>query len=75
MVLEELGEMLPQVRTVLIDERDLYMVHTIKHAPGDKVVAVVGAGHVPGIKKHFDEQIDIEELGKPASQGKAGQGF
>ncbi|ACL01923.1 TraB family protein [Desulfatibacillum aliphaticivorans] len=75
MVLEELGEMLPQVRTVLIDERDLYMVHTINHAPGDKVVAVVGAGHVPGIKKHFDEQIDIEELESLPPKGKLGKVF
>ncbi|MBI9077551.1 MAG: TraB/GumN family protein [Desulfatibacillum sp.] len=72
MVLEELGQMLPQVRTVLIDERDLYMVHTIKNAPGNRIVAVVGAGHVPGIKTHFKEQIDIEALNTLPPKGKLG---
>ena len=75
MVLEELGEMLPQVRTVLIDERDLYMVHTIRHAPGSKVVAVVGAGHVPGIKTHFNEQIDIAALETLPPKGNLGKVF
>jgi pheromone shutdown-related protein TraB len=46
----------------LIDERDQYLSHKIKTAPGRKIVAVVGAGHVPGIKRHWDTVTDINSL-------------
>ncbi|MCB0310161.1 MAG: TraB family protein, partial [Bdellovibrionales bacterium] len=65
-VLEELmgefGEKLPTVRKTLIDERDQYLAQRIKAAPGKKVVAVVGAGHVPGIKCYINQQIDLAPL-------------
>jgi len=48
-MLEELGDMLPAVKSILVDERDRYMAHFIRLAPGEKVLAVVGAAHVPGI--------------------------
>ena len=32
----------------LIDERDRYLAAKIRQAPGRKIVAVVGAGHLPG---------------------------
>lgn len=56
------GKKLPQVKTVLIDERDQYLACSITSAMGPKVVAVVGAGHVPGILRHLGEDIDIEPL-------------
>lgn len=28
----------------------------------DRVVAVVGAGHLPGIRAHWEEHIDIEAI-------------
>lgn len=62
MVLTELGEMQPGLRKVLIDERDLYLAEKIRTAPGDKVVAVVGAGHVPGIKRTWEEPVSLVEL-------------
>ncbi|MFP4475428.1 MAG: TraB/GumN family protein [Desulfatibacillaceae bacterium] len=62
MVLRELGEAMPEIRTVLIDERDAYLAEKIHEAPGNKVVAVVGAGHVPGILKLWGQDIDITEL-------------
>ena len=46
LALQTIGEKLPGLKTTLIDERDLYMAHTIGHAPGTRIVAVVGAGHV-----------------------------
>lgn len=52
-MLEEMGEMLPSVKTILVDERDLYMAHHILEAPGSKVVAVVGAAHLPGLLRHL----------------------
>ena len=50
-MLEELAEYLPQVKEVLIDERDRYLAARIFGAGGVRTVAVVGAGHVPGIER------------------------
>lgn len=52
-ILDELGEALPSVKGVLVDERDLYMAHRIRNAPGEHIVAVVGAAHVPGLLRHL----------------------
>ena len=41
------------LKDILIDERDQYLAEKIRTAPGQKIVAVVGAGHVPGIKKYW----------------------
>ncbi|MFO7785761.1 MAG: TraB/GumN family protein [Thermodesulfobacteriota bacterium] len=61
-LLDEIGEGLPEIRSVLIDERDLYLAEKIRQSPGRKVVAVVGAGHVPGIRKHFGKDVDLLAL-------------
>ncbi len=61
-MLAEVAEAMPEVKKILIDERDGYLAHKIKNAPGDKIVAVVGAGHVPGIKKCWDEEVDLASL-------------
>ena len=61
-ILADVGKSLPVVRAILIDERDQYLTHKIKNAPGEKIVAVVGAGHVPGIRKYWDADIDIGPL-------------
>ncbi|MFZ0611933.1 MAG: TraB/GumN family protein [Desulfobacterales bacterium] len=63
-VLADVGKSLPIVKAILIDERDRYLAHKIRQAPGQKIVAVVGAGHVPGIKKYWDAEIDIAPLEK-----------
>ena len=60
--LRTVGEKLPDLKTTLIDERDQYLAHTIGHAPGRKIVEVVGAGHVPGIVKNLGVDIDIEKI-------------
>lgn len=52
----------PEFRRILIDERDRYMSQKIKHADGQKILAVVGAGHVPGIRKYLDTDQDTAEL-------------
>lgn len=61
-LLSDVGRSLPILRDVLIDERDQYLAYKIRTAPGDKIVAVVGAGHVPGIKQYWDDSIDIGPL-------------
>ncbi len=60
--LTEVGKEMPVLRRVLIDERDRYLAFRIRNAPGEKIVAVVGAGHVPGIKSHFDATSNIDDL-------------
>ncbi|MGA9476865.1 MAG: TraB/GumN family protein [Desulfobacterales bacterium] len=63
-ILADVGKSLPIVKAILIDERDRYLAHKIRHAPGEKIVAVVGAGHVPGIKRYWNTEIDIAPLEK-----------
>ncbi len=54
-MLEELAQFLPSVKEVLIDERDVYLATNIYKAQGEKIVAVVGAGHIPGIVRRLEE--------------------
>jgi len=61
-LLAEVGKALPVLKDILIDERDRYLAEKIRTAPGNKIVAVVGAGHVPGIKKYWGTEIDILTL-------------
>ncbi|MDD3813955.1 MAG: TraB/GumN family protein [Desulfocapsaceae bacterium] len=60
----EMGEILPNVKKVLIDERDIYLSEKIKATTGNRLVAVVGAGHVQGIQKLFpiDNSKMLEEI-------------
>jgi pheromone shutdown-related protein TraB len=52
-MMEELAEFLPAAKTVLIDERDIYLATKIYRAEGQKLLAVVGAGHLKGIAAHI----------------------
>jgi pheromone shutdown-related protein TraB len=61
-LLSEIGEKLPEIRHVLIDERDQYLTHKIRTAPGKNIVAVVGAGHIPGIYSYWTTPLDIQPL-------------
>jgi pheromone shutdown-related protein TraB len=61
-LLAEVGKSLPILRDILIDERDQYLAEKIKNAPGQKIVAIVGAGHVQGIKKYWNTDINIQAL-------------
>ena len=63
-MIEELGKTLPVLKKVLIDERDIYLSTKIKEAIGNKIVAVVGAGHVKGICRELENRrnIDLKEF-------------
>ncbi|NQT10906.1 MAG: TraB/GumN family protein [Desulfobacteraceae bacterium] len=63
-LLADVKKSLPVLRNILIDERDKYLAHNIRTAPGKRIVAVVGAGHVPGIKKYWEVNTDINALEK-----------
>lgn len=59
-MLDEMGDMLPSMKTVLVDERDQYMAEHMRQAPGKHLVAVVGAAHIPGIRRRLAEQSNPE---------------
>ncbi|GHV78694.1 conjugal transfer protein TraB [Spirochaetia bacterium] len=64
----ELADYLPSVKETLIDERDRYLAAKIWTGGATKQVAVVGAGHLMGIKSHLEkiaageESADVSEL-------------
>jgi pheromone shutdown-related protein TraB len=68
--LAEMGKSFPEVRRILIDERDQYLAHMIRTAPGEKIIAVVGAGHVPGIKRYWESHVDLATLNQMPPKGK-----
>jgi pheromone shutdown-related protein TraB len=65
-MMEEFGEIAPSVKDVLIHERDEYIAQKIlKESEKGKIVAVVGAGHLKGIKEHINnpsDKTDLKEL-------------
>jgi len=63
-VMNELGRIMPDLKRVLIDERDAYLAHEILESEGHKIVAVVGAGHIEGMKKRLENQdrADMQEI-------------
>jgi pheromone shutdown-related protein TraB len=60
--LNEFSELLPDVKTSLIDERDAYMAQKLLESSGSHILAVVGAGHVPGMLKQLQRTNSIAEL-------------
>jgi pheromone shutdown-related protein TraB len=76
-MMTELSSYLPQVKTTLIDERDRYLAAKtwsscsgIEKTGSDtvKIAAIVGAGHLLGIKAHIEkiaageESVDVSDL-------------
>lgn len=61
-VLAEFADKFPEIKKRLIDERDIYLAQQIRHCPGSKVVAVVGAAHTPGIRRHIGQDEPVDEL-------------
>ncbi len=54
-MMEEMSQYLPNIKEVLIDERDRYLASKIWDSKGEKLVAVLGAGHLPGTEKFLTE--------------------
>jgi pheromone shutdown-related protein TraB len=70
-ILNEFTEAFPKLKVPLIDERDQYLSQKIKEAPGHKVVAVLGAAHVPGIKEEIHKEHDLKRLTQLPAKSKA----
>ncbi|MDR1352487.1 MAG: TraB/GumN family protein [Treponema sp.] len=72
-MMAELADYLPKVKETLIDERDRYLAAKIWAAAANvresppKIVAVVGAGHIQGIKANM-EKIANKEAGEDVSE-------
>lgn len=57
-LMSELGKAMPVLKKVLIDERDMYLAQKIQESEGDKIVAVVGKGHLNGIAEILEKNED-----------------
>lgn len=78
-MMKELSEYLPSVKEVLIDERDRYLASHIWESEGNTIVAVLGAGHLPGVKAYLEklangimisDTSDIETVSEKSIAGK-----
>lgn len=72
-VLKDFTVHFPRLKIPLIDERDQYLAQKIKDAPGNKIVAVLGAAHVPGIKNEILKEHDLEKLSQLPPKSKTVQ--
>ncbi|GGK05866.1 conjugal transfer protein TraB [Lentibacillus kapialis] len=61
-MLEEFTEHFPRLKKPLIDERDQYLSEKIRRSSGRKIVAVLGAAHVPGITNEIKQEHNLEQL-------------
>lgn len=61
-ILNDLTASFPKLKRPLVDERDQYLAQKIKEAPGKKIVAVLGAAHIPGIKEEIYKEHDLPAL-------------
>ncbi|MDR2786696.1 MAG: TraB/GumN family protein, partial [Treponema sp.] len=70
-MMSELADYLPKVKETLIDERDRYLAARIWAAAASvregarKIVAVVGAGHIQGIRANMEKIASGEASGAP----------
>lgn len=68
-MMEELSKDLPVVKEVLIDERDRYLASHIWASGGNKVLAVLGAGHLPGVQAYLQKLASGEDDGDCSAIG------
>ena len=68
-MMKELSDYMPTVKEVLIDERDKYLASHIWESKGSNIIAVLGAGHLPGVQAYLEkiatnqESTDTTEIG------------
>jgi pheromone shutdown-related protein TraB len=71
--MEMLADQSPEMKRILIDERDQFMAEKIRQSPGKRIVAVVGAGHVKGLTAELERDHNLAELETVPPTGKLGK--
>jgi pheromone shutdown-related protein TraB len=61
-LLTDMRKEFPKIGDILVSERDQYLAAKIKKAPGKKIVAILGAAHVPGVKNEIFCIQDIDSI-------------
>lgn len=69
--LTEMRKQFPKIGDILINERDQHLASKIKEAPGEKVVAILGGAHVPGVKEQIFNTQNIDEITEVPPKGPA----
>lgn len=64
LVVQELSKQFPSLMETLVYERDMFMASKLLQVASDhsSVVAVVGKGHLPGIKKYWKQPIEVKHV-------------
>lgn len=64
LVIQEMSKHYPTLMETLVHERDLYMSSTLLRVAREhnSVVAVVGKGHLQGIKKNWKQPVELKDL-------------
>ncbi|KAF3628083.1 putative traB domain-containing protein-like isoform 2 [Capsicum annuum] len=64
LVIQEMSKKFPTLMDTLVHERDQFMSSMLLKIAREhnSVVAVVGKGHLPGIKKNWQQPIEVKEL-------------
>jgi len=60
--LAELSHSFPELKVSLIDERDQYIANKIKTSKGEKILAILGAGHLPGVQEELFKEQDMARI-------------
>lgn len=60
--LADLKKEFPVIGQILVHERDIYLATKIKEAPGQKIVAVLGGAHVPGVAEAIYQTHDLTAI-------------
>ena len=69
--MQMLAEQSPEMKRILIDEREQYMAEKIRQSMGKLIVAVVGAGHVKGLTAELENKHNLADLESVPPTGKA----
>ncbi|MDV2481711.1 TraB/GumN family protein [Methanoculleus sp. Wushi-C6] len=72
--MEEFRKFSPHGARALIDERDAYLAHQILMLGGryERVLAVVGAGHIRGVERYLDAPATLPPLATLTAESKGG---
>ncbi|XP_068668525.1 uncharacterized protein [Aristolochia californica] len=64
LVIQEMSKAFPTLMETLLHERDMYMSSKLLQVAREhsSVVAVVGKGHLVGIKKHWQQPVEMKDL-------------